>query len=312
MSTRYKHDVFISYSRHDTEIADKICKAFDRAGVSYFIDRQGIGGGMEFPAILARAIRESKIFLFLASENSYKSKFTIREVTFAFNKKDENSLLPYIIDDSTLPEDLELVFSGINRRTITEHPIDTILVKDILELLGDNETKSEETNSNQKIHVNHDNKVHINKNILVIASIIIAVFIVSLSAKYLIARQPQKEIASINFDSIAQVRIQEAMVIKEGADTIIQNHPDEYLDEYLYPKVEDIYKKALVKLDDALADKDSLDTRVTSTAMQQQALIKEQLLTIYNTLAEGAEYVLEFRTRADAIKPLIEDLLDYQ
>ena len=41
----YKYDVFISYSRKDTEVADKICSALDRAGLSYFIDRQGIGGG---------------------------------------------------------------------------------------------------------------------------------------------------------------------------------------------------------------------------------------------------------------------------
>ena len=33
-----------------------------------FIDRQGIMGGMEFPMGLAQAIRESKVFLFLASE----------------------------------------------------------------------------------------------------------------------------------------------------------------------------------------------------------------------------------------------------
>ena len=40
-----KYDVFISYSRKDTPITDQICAAFDRAGISYFIDRQGIGGG---------------------------------------------------------------------------------------------------------------------------------------------------------------------------------------------------------------------------------------------------------------------------
>ena len=42
------YDVFISYSRKDTAIADKICKALDKAGITYFIDRKGINGGMEF------------------------------------------------------------------------------------------------------------------------------------------------------------------------------------------------------------------------------------------------------------------------
>ena len=116
----------------------------------------------------------------------------------------------------------------------------------------------------------------------------------------------------VNYDSIAQVRIQEALLIKEGADTIIQNHPDEYTDASIYNNVEDIYRQALVKLDDALADKDSLDAGVASTALQQQSAIKEILVSIYKNLDAGAEYVQEFRTRADAIKPLIEDLLENQ
>ena len=130
------YDVFISYSRKDTNIANQICAAFDRVGISYFIDRQGIGGGMEFPKVLAPAIKDSNVFLLLASKNAYQSPYTSREVTFAFNKKNGEKMLPYIIDDSVLPDDLELVFSNTNWRTIQEHPIDTVLIEDILHLLG--------------------------------------------------------------------------------------------------------------------------------------------------------------------------------
>ena len=131
----YKYDVFISYSRRDIDVADNICNALDKVGISYFIDRQSVSGGMEFPTVLAQAICDSSVFLFLASKSSYKSKFTINEITFAFNKKDRNQIIPYIIDGSTLPIDLEFVFAGINWRTIKEHPINTILVSDILSLL---------------------------------------------------------------------------------------------------------------------------------------------------------------------------------
>ena len=120
------------------------------------------------------------------------------------------------------------------------------------------------------------------------------------------------EAPRVNYDSIAQVRIQEALDLKEGADTIIQNHPDEYTDASIYNNVEDFYKQALAKLDNVLADKDSLDAGVATSALQQQALIKAALVGIYKNLDAGAEYVQEFRTRADAIKPLIEDLLNNQ
>ena len=134
-----KHDVFISYSRADSAIADRICEAFDKAGISYFIDRQGIGGGFEFPVVLAEAIVESKVVLFLASKSSYESKFTNAELTFAFNEKPKNSILPYIIDGSTMPPALRFVFSSINWRTIESHPIEPTLVDDILKMLGRDE-----------------------------------------------------------------------------------------------------------------------------------------------------------------------------
>lgn len=131
-----KYDVFISYSRKDMQIADRICAAFGRAGISYFIDRQGVSGGFEFPAILAEAIINSRVVLFLASENSYRSKFTNSELTFAFNEKPTNSVLPYIIDGSQMPPALRLVFSSVNWRTIEQCAIETDLIRDINNMLG--------------------------------------------------------------------------------------------------------------------------------------------------------------------------------
>ena len=131
-----KYDVFISYSRKDMAIADRICRAFDEVGIKYFIDRQGIGGAFEFTDVLANAIIDSKTFLLLGSNNSYNSKFTMSEVTFAFNEKEKNCVLPYLIDDTLLPPGLRFVFSSINWRNIKEHPIETVLVDDILRMVG--------------------------------------------------------------------------------------------------------------------------------------------------------------------------------
>ncbi|MBQ6236722.1 MAG: leucine-rich repeat protein [Bacteroidales bacterium] len=146
------HDVFISYSRKDSAIADQICAALDRAGISYFIDRQGIGGGEEFPKVLAPAIKNCGVFLFLASENSYNSSFTGREITYAFKKNKGKKMLPYILDDCEMPDDLEFIFSSTNWRTMRDHPIDPVLVDDILQLLRrQNEISSkEETDSKAK------------------------------------------------------------------------------------------------------------------------------------------------------------------
>lgn len=165
------YDIFISYSRKDTEIANRICKAFDQAGITYFIDRQGIGGGMEFPTVLAEAILNCKLMLFLASKNSYNSKFTNSEVTFAFNKKSAGSIIPYIIDDSTLPPSLEFTFSSINIRTIQEHPIETTLINDICLLLN---KKVISNNSNKVLRTSFiDRYRHNNTRVLYVAGILV-------------------------------------------------------------------------------------------------------------------------------------------
>ncbi len=77
----------------------------------------------------------------MASENSYKSKFTNSELIFAFNEKPKNSILPYIIDGSNISPLLRFVFSSINWRTKETHPIETVLLKDILLLLGKSEAE---------------------------------------------------------------------------------------------------------------------------------------------------------------------------
>lgn len=130
------YDVFISYSRKDTAIADRICEAFDRAGIKYFIDRRNIVGSEEYLRVLSDAIDESSIFLFLASENSYKAKFTGKEVAYAIDMKKKNVLLPYLIDKSDMPKHLHLSFADLNIRNIKEHPIEPTLVDDVLSLLG--------------------------------------------------------------------------------------------------------------------------------------------------------------------------------
>ena len=82
-----KYDVFISYSRKDTVIADIIHEALVANDIQCFIDRVGISGGADFPTILSEAITESKLMLFIASENSYKSEYALKELTFAVSNK---------------------------------------------------------------------------------------------------------------------------------------------------------------------------------------------------------------------------------
>ncbi len=185
--SKYKYDIFISYSRQDLVIADKICTALDRAGISYFLDRQSISGGMEFPNIIAENISSSRLFLFLASKHSYESKFTNSEITFAFNEKPKNSILPYIIDSSQMPKSMRFIFSGINWRTIENHPIEPVLINDILQLLG-RESLSPRNNytikKSKQIFTNTTKRLRYFIFSLIIVGIILFLYNLSIRIKY--------------------------------------------------------------------------------------------------------------------------------
>ena len=126
------YDVFISYSRKDAKIADEICTALSAAGLTFFIDKEGIEAGQNFPQVLAEAVESSTIFLFLASQHSFQSRFTRGEVTYAFNHKHSGAIIPYIIDGSeSMPPDLELMLGNFNWRRKELCPIQTGLIDDI-------------------------------------------------------------------------------------------------------------------------------------------------------------------------------------
>ena len=131
------YKVFISYSRKDSRIADRICEELDKAGITYFIDREAIKGSVDFPDVISQAIGESELFLFLASRNSYQSVFTNKEIVYAVNNCPNSAILPYIIDDSALPKNLEFLLSDVNWITIKDFPIESGLVPHVTAVLDD-------------------------------------------------------------------------------------------------------------------------------------------------------------------------------
>ena len=107
------YDVFISYSRKDSQIADEICHIFARNGISYWNDRGGITSGQAFHSEIVQAIKKSKITVFVSSANSNVSKFTIKEIVIAFNN--EKHIIPFCIDKAPFADSIELYLCDLDR-----------------------------------------------------------------------------------------------------------------------------------------------------------------------------------------------------
>ena len=107
------HDVFISYSRRDSAIVDRIEQELNRHGVTVFIDRSGIELGTDFAEIIGNAISSSQIILFVWSENSNQSKQAANEIVLALNNG--KTIIPFKIGGFKPAPTLDYHLGRLNR-----------------------------------------------------------------------------------------------------------------------------------------------------------------------------------------------------
>lgn len=150
----YRYDIFISYSRRDYVIADKIVSALNAGGFTYYKDQQGIESGSDFLQSIINAIDRCKLFLCVLSENAYSSEFVIKELEYALQRK-EIIVLPVIVDNSLLPNRLR---PSLGRFNMTNWQfsgglnVEDIVIRDVSRALGrfeDNLSKNEKEHNVQ-------------------------------------------------------------------------------------------------------------------------------------------------------------------
>ena len=139
-----KYDVFISYSRKDSEFAEKVCAVFDAYKkfykFEYFFDREEIKSANEYLERISEAISECNTMFFLASKNSYSSRFCSKELLFA--NEYNVTIHRYCIDNSKPPKKINLLLIDQHFHEASTCPIEKMvcqvlsdaLKKDILPL----------------------------------------------------------------------------------------------------------------------------------------------------------------------------------
>ena len=115
MEPEYNYDVFISYSRKDYVDENKnilpnnaisaVKDAFDKNGITYWFDEEGIYSGQAFVDIITEAIAVSKTFVFISSKHSNRSKWTKSEILEAFDS--DKTIIPFKIDDTEYDKGLK-------------------------------------------------------------------------------------------------------------------------------------------------------------------------------------------------------------
>ena len=81
---KMQREVFISYSRKDLSIVEKIKNDIEQStGQECWMDLTGIESGSEmFVDAILEGIEDCKVFLFMLSENSQISEYAMKELKY--------------------------------------------------------------------------------------------------------------------------------------------------------------------------------------------------------------------------------------
>ena len=113
--------VFISYAKKDYiapdgsaipgNFVDKVIDAFNREGITYWLDREQLAGGETYAERIARNIKECDVFLFLSSEAANASEWTRRDIGTAVTQG--KRIIPVRLDGSPYDDAVNLYLSSV-------------------------------------------------------------------------------------------------------------------------------------------------------------------------------------------------------
>src|SRR5689334_9845247 len=94
------HEIFISYSRHDSTTANALADTLTKTGYSVWLDRDAIREGDAFDTQIEDAIAQTRVVIVIWSQKSVRSHWVRAEAAYALGKQ---KLLPILIDQSEPP-----------------------------------------------------------------------------------------------------------------------------------------------------------------------------------------------------------------
>jgi WD40 repeat protein len=102
-------DVFVSYSRSDSELVNRLVERLRERGKDVWVDVEGIRDAEVFPAALRRAVEGSDGFVFVISPDSVASPFCEQEVDHAVELNKRVVPLSYrFVPDEQIPEGIRV------------------------------------------------------------------------------------------------------------------------------------------------------------------------------------------------------------
>lgn len=110
-------DIFISYSRRDSEQAIALAERLRASGASVWIDTAALAAAETWSAEIVTAINSCKTFIILLSPDSVASHNVTKELSLASEKR--KTILPIVIAECKQNEAMEYALAGLQQVDIT-------------------------------------------------------------------------------------------------------------------------------------------------------------------------------------------------
>ena len=112
--------IFVSYSRKDAKIVDRLLSELNEAGHKVWIDRAGIRGGEQWRQQIVTAIDDSDFLLLILSPNSIKSDNVRKELDLAEGVK--KRVLPIVVKPiKSIPKEMRYQLVGLQRLDLSDN-----------------------------------------------------------------------------------------------------------------------------------------------------------------------------------------------
>ena len=104
-----EHDVFISYSSRNKNVADAICRAFEEQGINCWIAPRDIPSGSGYGEVIEDVIKNCRLFIVIFSNFALSSKWVGAELNVAFDEG--KHIISYRIDQTHLTGIMRLILN---------------------------------------------------------------------------------------------------------------------------------------------------------------------------------------------------------
>jgi TIR domain len=113
--------VFVSYSRLDRDMVDRLVGDIQSSGAQVWIDRSQQGGRHRYARAIVTAIKSSRHVAVMCSRSSFESDHVVREIYVAGDFK--KPFIAFELDESAIPDELLYFLTGFPR--LPAHSMET-------------------------------------------------------------------------------------------------------------------------------------------------------------------------------------------